>query len=505
MLKLQLCDRGITDPAVLAAMGKVPRHLFAEETMRSRSYEDTPLFIGYGQTISQPYVVARMSELLEASPGMSELEVGTGSGYQAAILHELGLKVYSVERIPELYQHSSRLLLDLKYFNIRLKLDDGSLGWSEHAPFDRIIVTAGSPVLPEPLMRQLANPGIMVIPVGQDERRQRMMVVYKKNDQIIQMDKGEVSFVKLVGTHGHAEKTSTSAKLESSAGKPEPAQKPESLPLAVHEHNLKLSNTLKYIRHKIFVVSGKGGVGKSSVAVNLAVALAGMGFKTGLLDVDLHGPSVPRMLGLDAKNQVTVQDGLLIPAEFSENLKVLSMDLLLDDHDKAVVWRGPKKAGAIQQFLAEADWGALDFLFIDSPPGTGDEHLTVLRLIPDALCLVVTTPQEIALADVRKAINFLRLARAGILGIVENMGSFFCPHCGGKINLFPPDGAFKLARENNLSFLGTIPLDPITAGNADKGVPAVLMPEASPAKTALFALAENVKNAAIAFLKQRKP
>jgi Mrp family chromosome partitioning ATPase len=143
----------------------------------------------------------------------------------------------------------------------------------------------------------------------------------------------------------------------------------------------------------------------------------------------------------------------------------------------------------------------LDFLFIDSPPGTGDEHLTVLRCIPDALCLLVTTPQEIALADVRKAINFLRLVKAIILGVVENMGSFNCPHCGGKINLYPPEGAFRLAREGNLAFFGTIPLDPLAAIYADKGIPAVLMPEGSPVKTALFALAENIKNASMAFVK----
>jgi protein-L-isoaspartate(D-aspartate) O-methyltransferase len=512
MVKMQLIDRGISSPAVIAAMSRVQRHLFVEETMRSRSYEDTPLFIGYDQTISQPYTVARMSELLEAVPGMSVLEIGTGSGYQSAILHELGLKVYSVERLPELHQISSRLLSDLGYQNVRLKLDDGTFGWPEYAPFDRIIVTAGSPVFPEPLMEQLADSGIMVIPVGPDERRQRMMVVRKKNGQVIQQDKGEVSFVKLVGTYGHVDKTALpkknmpTAEVIASAGMAQderdksPANKVQ-LPLAAREPNLKLAHTLERIRYKIFVMSGKGGVGKSSVTVNLAAALAELGFKVGILDVDLHGPSVPRMLGLDVKKKVAINDGLFTPVEFSQKLKVLSMDILLDDCNKAVIWRGPKKNAAIQQFLAEANWGDLDFLFIDSPPGTGDEHLAVLHLIPEVLCLLVTTPQEIALADVRKTINFLQLAKARILGVIENMGSFSCPHCGVKINLFPPEGAFGMAREYNLSFLGTIPLDPEVARHADKGIPAVLMPEGNPVKTALFALAESVKNASIAILK----
>jgi Mrp family chromosome partitioning ATPase len=314
----------------------------------------------------------------------------------------------------------------------------------------------------------------------------------------MQMDKGEVAFVKLVGAYGYSDTASPAA----GSGSPEaalPAERgagPVQLPLAAHARNAKLAAALERIRHKIFVLSGKGGVGKSSITVNLAVALAELGFKTGILDVDLHGPSVPRMLGLGAQ-KIAVRDGLLLPAVFSENLKVLSMDVLLDDRNKAVIWRGPKKADAVRRFLAETDWGDLDFLFIDSPPGTGDEHLTVLRLIQDALCLLVTTPQEIALADVRKAIDFLRLTKAEILGVVENMSAFSCPHCGGKIALFPPDGAFKLAREHKLAFLGAIPLDPAVTACADKGIPAVLMPEASQAKTALFALAESVKNAAV--------
>lgn len=267
------------------------------------------------------------------------------------------------------------------------------------------------------------------------------------------------------------------------------------LPLAAHQEDPQLTRALKRIKNKIFVVSGKGGVGKSSVTVNLAAAIASLGCTVGILDVDLHGPSVPGLLGIAEANHATVRDGKIRPVEAGPNLKVISVDTLLQDRKQAVVWRGPKKSGAIRQFIADVDWGDLDFMFIDSPPGTGDEHLTVLKLIPDARSLVVTTPQEVALADVRKAVNFLKMLNAPILGVVENMSAFACPHCGGRIDLFQPDGGLELAREFALPFLGAIPLDPAAARAADKGVPAVLLPEAGPAKSAFFALAESVKNA----------
>ncbi|MDL2307900.1 protein-L-isoaspartate(D-aspartate) O-methyltransferase, partial [Desulfovibrio sp. OttesenSCG-928-C06] len=193
MVREQLLPRGIKSPAVIAAMSKVLRHHFIEEALWSRAYEDFPLMIGAGQTISQPYVVAWMSELLEATPGMSVLEIGTGCGYQSAILHEMGLRVYSVERLRELYQKTSRRLIDMKYSRIKLKLDDGTLGWPDSAPFDRIIVTAGGPSVPAPLVEQLADPGIMVIPVGLDKRRQKMVVVRKKDGAVTQEEKGDVA------------------------------------------------------------------------------------------------------------------------------------------------------------------------------------------------------------------------------------------------------------------------------------------------------------------------
>ena len=204
MVKEQLMakNRGITDARVLTAMRKVPRHLFVEEALRGKAYEDYPLPLGFGQTISQPYVVAAMSQLLEAVPGQKVLEIGTGSGYQTAVLDEMGLEVYTVERLKELYFRTSDLLMRLKYRGIKLKLADGTEGWAEAAPFDRIIVTAGGPSVPEPLIEQLADPGLMVIPVGIERREQRIVRVRKIDGKVTTEDKERVSFVDLVGNHG---------------------------------------------------------------------------------------------------------------------------------------------------------------------------------------------------------------------------------------------------------------------------------------------------------------
>lgn len=196
-----------------------------------------------------------------------------------------------------------------------------------------------------------------------------------------------------------------------------------------------ISSTLAKITYKIFVMSGKGGVGKSSIAVNLAAALAGMGHKVGLMDVDIHGPSVPTLMGLSGQLDVD-RGSLIMPKKFNENLHVVSMESLLKDPDQAVLWRGPMKTSAIRQFISDVQWGELDFLVVDSPPGTGDEPMTVLKTIPEALCVVVTTPQEVSLADVRKSVNFLQYARANVLGVVENMSGLACPHCGESIDLF---------------------------------------------------------------------
>jgi protein-L-isoaspartate(D-aspartate) O-methyltransferase len=202
MVAEQIKGRGINDPAVLAAMGQVKRHLFVDEALRSRAYGDHPLPIGLGQTISQPYIVALMSEMLQVAPGMKVLEIGTGSGYQAAVLAAMGAEVYTVERIRELYTAARKRLLEMRCFRVRLKLDDGTMGWPEEAPFDRIIVTAGGPDIPEPLVAQLADPGVMLIPVGRTKRNQTLVEVRKENGRIIKTDKESVAFVDLVGTHG---------------------------------------------------------------------------------------------------------------------------------------------------------------------------------------------------------------------------------------------------------------------------------------------------------------
>ena len=205
MVREQLLARGIAKEAVLRAMGEVPRHLFVEKALIPQAYGDHPLPIGFGQTISQPYVVALMSELLDAEEGMRVLEIGTGSGYQAAVLNAMKLEVYSVERLRELYFRTSSLLMNLRCLSIRLKLDDGTLGWPDAGPYDRIIVTAGGPEIPEPLVAQLADPGIMVIPVGTDRRTQKLVRVRKIGGHILTEEKGGVAFVDLVGQHGWAQ------------------------------------------------------------------------------------------------------------------------------------------------------------------------------------------------------------------------------------------------------------------------------------------------------------
>lgn len=253
-----------------------------------------------------------------------------------------------------------------------------------------------------------------------------------------------------------------------------------------------ISQTLSHIKNKIFVMSGKGGVGKSSVTANIAAALTLEGHRVGILDVDMHGPSIPNLLGLSATIEADPDTGLLLPAAYNPSLSIISMDSFLEDRDQAILWRGPKKTAAIRQFLADVKWGDLDFLLIDSPPGTGDEHMTVLKSIPDAQSVVVTTPQEISLADVRKAINFLQYAEAPILGLVENMSGLLCPNCGVEIDLFKKGGGKELAEACHLRFLGAIPLDPAAVIAADLGKPVVFLETDGPAKNAFLQLARKI-------------
>ena len=231
-----------------------------------------------------------------------------------------------------------------------------------------------------------------------------------------------------------------------------------------------LAKTLSHITNKLIVMSGKGGVGKSSFATNLAVALAGKGFSTGLLDVDLHGPSIAGMTGIKGLLDVSPEQQV-IPKTVGERLKVVSMQSLMRDPDQAVIWRGPAKTGIIRQFIADVRWDSLDFLVVDSPPGTGDEPLSVAQTIPGAKALIVTTPQDVALADVRKSINFCRNVNLDIVGLVENMGPFACPCCGETVALFKSQGGRLTAETMGVSFLGTLPFDPQVVKACDQGKP----------------------------------
>ncbi len=226
------------------------------------------------------------------------------------------------------------------------------------------------------------------------------------------------------------------------------------------------------IRHKILVMSGKGGVGKSTVAANLAISLALQGRQVGLLDVDIHGPSIPKMLHLEDA-EVTSVDGHIQPVQLA-GVKMMSIGLLLRDRDAAVIWRGPLKMGAIKQFLEEVEWGELDYLIIDSPPGTGDEPLSVCQLAaPLDGAVVVTTPQDVSTADVRRSISFCRQLDLRVLGVIENMSGFVCPHCGTLTDIFKSGGGERMAESMGVPFLGRIPIDPAIGVACDDGKPFV--------------------------------
>ncbi len=235
------------------------------------------------------------------------------------------------------------------------------------------------------------------------------------------------------------------------------------------DQDVAVNKSLGKIKNKILVMSGKGGVGKTSTSVNLSVALAHKGYNVGLMDVDLHGPDVPRMLGLEGTPQVN-ENKKLNPISFSENLKAISIESFTPNKDDAIIWRGPLKFSAIKQFIGDVDWGDLDFLIIDAPPGTGDEPLTVAQTISDAKAIIVTTPQEVALADVRKSINFCKTVKMEIFGLIENMSGFSCPHCGEMVDLFGTGGGEKTASHMGVRFLARIPFDPKMVACADSGV-----------------------------------
>jgi ATP-binding protein involved in chromosome partitioning len=237
------------------------------------------------------------------------------------------------------------------------------------------------------------------------------------------------------------------------------------------EQDERLKRNLAKIKNKLIVVSGKGGVGKTTFAVNLAYSLALDGKKTGILDVDIHGPNVAKMLGIESSKLVSTDLGIE-PVRVRDNLKAVSIAFMLKDRDKPIVWRGPMKMITIKQFLSDVNWGELDCLIVDSPPGTGDEPLSVCQLIPDInAAIIVTTPQEVAILDSRKCVNFAKQLKIPFVGIVENMSGFVCPHCGEDIDLFGKGGGEKAAFDLSVEFLGSIPVELGMVKSGDSGQP----------------------------------
>jgi len=230
-----------------------------------------------------------------------------------------------------------------------------------------------------------------------------------------------------------------------------------------------IKEKLKDFKNKLLVMSGKGGVGKSTVAAYLAVGLAKKGHQVGLMDVDLHGPSIPRLLGLKGSIQSSAESSKGIPLKYLPNMEVMSIEVLLGDKDTATIWRGPLKIGVIKQFINDIAWSNSDYLIIDCPPGTGDEPLTIAQVIPDTKAVIVTTPQEISLSDVRKSINFCHQVNMEILGLVENMSGLTCPYCGKTIDLFKTNGGMITAKKAGLTLLGSLPLEPEIVSEGDIG------------------------------------
>ena len=245
----------------------------------------------------------------------------------------------------------------------------------------------------------------------------------------------------------------------------------ENLKNKMNEEKILINKKMDRINHKVLILSGKGGVGKSTVAANMAVALSLEGKKVGLLDVDIHGPSIPGILNLNGQKLEAIGE-TIIPVKMNENLKVMSIGFMLENNDDAVIWRGPMKYQVIKQFLKDVDWGELDFLIIDSPPGTGDEPLSVIQMLENADgAVIVTTPQNVAISDVRKGISFCRKLNLPIIGVIENMSGFVCPKCGEVTDIFKTGGGEKMAKQMNVPFLGKIPVDPEIVEACDSGEP----------------------------------
>ena len=255
--------------------------------------------------------------------------------------------------------------------------------------------------------------------------------------------------------------------------------------MMVDEREKNIRKNMEKIKHKIVIISGKGGVGKTTIAINLAMSLASVGLRVGILDVDITGPNAIKMLGIspELKPRVDPEAKRFYPIDGPLKLKVMSMAFLTLTPDDPVIWRGPMKMSAVRQFLGDAEWGELDYLICDLPPGTSDETLDILQLIPDENVIIVTTPQEVALMDARKTIKMAMVMQRKILGIIENMSGFNCPHCGDYIDLYPPGGAEKASTDFNISLLGKIPFEIEVSQQGDQGLPFIIKyPESKSAK-----------------------
>jgi len=268
------------------------------------------------------------------------------------------------------------------------------------------------------------------------------------------------------------------------------------------EQQQKLKATTSKIKHKIAVISGKGGVGKSTVSVNLAMAFASHGHsnRVGILDADIHGPSVPKILGLSGQ-RLQIGNQAIQPVLGPLGMKVVSMDFLLPEVEAPVIWRGPLKITAIRQFISDVVWGDLDILIIDLPPGTGDEPLSVVQFLPEMDgVVIVTIPSDVSQVVVKKAVTFARRLGIPIIGLIENMSGFICPHCGTKTDIFQSGGGQKVSEEMGIPFLGSIPIDQKVSENSDKGLPFIVADSASAASKAFMEIVKKIEN----FLKNRE-
>lgn len=264
-------------------------------------------------------------------------------------------------------------------------------------------------------------------------------------------------------------------------------------PKDMAEQEQRLKDKITHIKHTFIVMSGKGGVGKSTVAVNLAYALSMTGKKVGILDVDLHGPNIAKMLGIE-RYQVTALESGIEPIKVGDNLFAVSVALLGYNPDQPIIWRGPAKTAVIRQLLSDVNWGDLDYLVVDSPPGTGDEPLSVCQFIPNASgVIIVTTPQDVAILDARKSVLFAHELKIPVAGIIENMSGFVCPHCQKETDLFKKGGGERAARELNVAFLGGVPFEPAFVEFGDKGTPFVSFHHKSRAAEAFAKIVEKIE------------